>query len=221
MVGAPGGLQKEEAAAGGPLMNSLVNDREGIHRTEWSSIGARYSRGRHALKQAALFSFLLCVTPLRAVAQTPDADDRELAEPPRDEQSEDADADSRQDRRPGGGSLLLPAWISFGVGVGGLTAGIFLAQRSSSLRTEAEGWVNACGLSCSREDIEGQRAQELFDKAGTAQTFSTIGFVVGGAGVVVATTFLLLDASKGAAVARSRGVRPWLGFGSVGLTGAF
>jgi hypothetical protein len=122
------------------------------------------------------------------------------------------------------GSGLSPlVWVGFGVGaagmvVGGITGAMSLSE-SSSLEDECG------GTSCPPD------RQDDIDSALTVSHVSTIGFAVGGAGIVVGVVGLLISGSgDDRAAGKHRGshrrrigveLEPMLGVGSAGLRGRF
>jgi hypothetical protein len=103
------------------------------------------------------------------------------------------------------------AYVSFGVGAVGLSVGSIFGLLALSSKSKLD---DACSTpkSCPRS------AQQDIDALKRNGTVSTLGFLVGaigvGAGVVLLTT-------GSPAEARERGVSPWIGLGSAGLTGRF
>src|SRR5205814_86585 len=73
--------------------------------------------------------------------------------------------------------------------------------------------------------------QDTIDAAGTLGTVSTVGFVVGGAGIGTGIVLLLLEERAGSGNSRSdavvrrvpakRSVSPWVGARGAGLSGTF
>ena len=108
-------------------------------------------------------------------------------------------------------SRVLP-FVAFGVGAVGIgvgtVAGLIVGARSSDLSSNC------------RRDGSCPRSQEsTLSSAETMATVSTVGFIVGAAGVA-AGVILLLTGSSGNASAQ-RTVRPLLGAGFAGLDGTF
>lgn len=124
-----------------------------------------------------------------------------------------------------GGSLRLPAYISFGVGAVGLGAGVLFTLQSASKRSDANDKFEACasrgiGGECRQDDPLSSEVADLDDQAGSAQTLAIVGYAVGGLGIAAGVTLLLLDDSSGDSAAHPK-VRPFIGYRSLGVTGTF
>jgi hypothetical protein len=109
----------------------------------------------------------------------------------------------------------LPAFIAFGVGGAGIivgsVAGIMALGTKSTLDNAC---VNKTCPATSRSDI---------DALSTRATVSTVGFVVGAAGVAVGAVLFATARGGETRTAASHRVRvqPWLGAGSAGVGGTF
>jgi hypothetical protein len=113
----------------------------------------------------------------------------------------------------GTSGMRIAAYAALGVGVIGVGAGTFFALQSSSKRKDADALCEGgCPVS-KRDEIQG-----LYDDAGSAQTLSMVGFIVGGVGLAGGVTLLLIDPGS---EREASGVRPWLGLGSAGVSGRF
>lgn len=104
------------------------------------------------------------------------------------------------------------AYVGFGVAgagllVGGVT-GVMTLGKAARVRDECPG--GACTTEEGRADLRDGR---------TLGTVSTISFAVAGVGAVVGTLSLVLRADE--RPAKVVELRPWVGLGSVGLSGAF
>ncbi len=105
-------------------------------------------------------------------------------------------------------------WISIGVGVVGLGVGTYMGLKARSTRSELD---DRCGgNACSEAD------RELYDDGKQQADISTVGFIVGGAGIGLGTV-LLLTAGSGSddAKAERAGVQPVIGPGQLGVRGRF
>jgi hypothetical protein len=108
-----------------------------------------------------------------------------------------------------------------GVGVVGLGAGTFFGLQSMSKRSEAD---DLCPNPSSCDVRQQDKVNGLDDDARSAQTLATIGFIAGGVGVAAGVTLFVLSGKKQEQAATStqkRELRPWLGPGSVGVSGTF
>lgn len=130
--------------------------------------------------------------------------------PPTDTPSEDADW-----MRPA-------AYVGLGVGVVGLAAGTHFGLRSMSKHSEADDAMKACGARCPEGSAEARNINSLDDSARSAQTWSIVGFIVGGVGVASGVTLYVLSGQSESS-GRASGIRctPWIGMGSAGVSGSF
>ena len=113
-------------------------------------------------------------------------------------------------RRAGPNKLV---WAAFGVGVVGLAVGAvgggIVASKTSSLD---EGCVDKACPASRQGDI---------DAASTWATVSTVGFVIGGAGIATGVVLLLLGRNAGPARGTRSAVTPTIGATGLGLDGRF
>jgi hypothetical protein len=66
------------------------------------------------------------------------------------------------------------------------------------------------------------RDREQFGKDGdSAKTLSMVGFIAGGVGLAAGATLFILSGKKTETPAAQASVKPWIGLGSMGLTGSF
>jgi hypothetical protein len=118
------------------------------------------------------------------------------------------------DARGSQGSALRPIGIvaisigGAGLLLGGVTGGLAIATHGN-LASECPG--GGCASSSGQADLSKYR---------TMGTLSTIGFVVGGAGIVSGVAFLLATPA-GPKPTATASVRPVIGLGSIGVAGAF
>ncbi len=126
--------------------------------------------------------------------------------------------DASNDSESGNG-LRTASYVAFGVGVVGLAAGTVFGLQAKSKYSDGNALCNnqdPCQLSAS----DAQRREQLGKDGDSAKTISIIGFVAGGVGVAAGTTFLILSRKKESGPARAE-VNPWIGLGSLGLSGRF
>jgi hypothetical protein len=122
----------------------------------------------------------------------------------------------------GGGTngLRIGSYVALGVGVVGLGLGTIFLLKAGSKKKEAD---DLCpGGACP----ESQRAtiNDLDDQSKSARTVGTIGMVLGVVGIGAGVTLFILSNKKSdstTASAATPRVQPWIGVGSVGLTGSF
>jgi hypothetical protein len=117
----------------------------------------------------------------------------------------------------GSNGMRIGAYAALGVGVVGLAAGTFFALRSSSKRDEAEELCTLPGGGCPAE--KQSQINSLDDDADSAATMATVSFIVGGVGIAGGITLLIL--SSGDSSTSKRGIQPWVGLGSAGVSGRF
>ena len=123
----------------------------------------------------------------------------------------------------GADGLRIGSYVALGVGVVGLGAGTVFGLQSMSKRSDADEAAEACGTPCLKSNPKASEVDSLDDDARKAQTISTVGFIVGGAGIAAGVTMFMLSGSgeqQAAAPPRST-VRPWVGLGSLGVSGTF
>lgn len=140
-------------------------------------------------------------------AESPPPAQPEPARPP------PAPADVPPARREGS---MLPSLVAFGVGAAGLgvgtVTGILSLSNVSNLRGRCPG--NRCAPA----------QQSEIDSTKTLGVVSTVGFVVGGAGVAAGAVLLLLRPAPkevGTAASRAPVVAPWIGACAAGVEGTF
>lgn len=124
----------------------------------------------------------------------------------------------------GNKGMRIGSYAAFGVGGVGLVLGTIFLLKSRSNRSDADALVNECGPRCLKSDPRATQAQDLYDSAGSAQTMSAIGFVIGGVGVAGGVTLFLLSNHKGSSeekVGVTTTVQPIVGLGFVGARGSF
>ncbi len=114
----------------------------------------------------------------------------------------------------GPGAMRIGAYVGLGVGVVGLAAGTIFALQSSSKRSEADDLCGASGCPKSKQD----EVNALDSDADSAATLATVGFIVGGVGVATGVTLFILSSGE---KRDSAAIRPWVGWGSAGVSGHF
>lgn len=110
----------------------------------------------------------------------------------------------------------IPAIVSFGVGAAGLGVGAAFGVMAINQADEVKAQCvnNVCPPS----------SQGTLDSSKTNGTISTVGFIVGGAGVATGIVLLLIAPSKKKKSEEPKDaltVRPWIGLGSAGVSGRF
>jgi hypothetical protein len=120
--------------------------------------------------------------------------------------------------------LRIASYAAIGVGVVGIGAGTLFGIQSKNKSDEAD---NLCGgdrSSChlTEGSADANQVVTLNDDAGSAHTFSVVGFVVGGVGLAAGVTMFIL--SSGGSKSESKttaSVTPWVGYRSLGVSGRF
>lgn len=112
------------------------------------------------------------------------------------------------------GAMRIGAYVGLGVGVAGLAAGTIFALQSSGKRSDADDLCGANGCPKSKQD----EVNALDSDADSAATLATVGFIVGGVGVATGVTLFILSSGE---KKDSAAIRPWVGWGSAGVSGHF
>jgi hypothetical protein len=119
---------------------------------------------------------------------------------------------------PGTPTSRIVAYSALGVGAAGLITGAVFGGLAIAKKSELDdsGDCRAVGgaIHC---DPERTDDVESFHRWADA---ATIGFIVGGVGVVTGGAILLLSPPR-TPVREQAGVRPWVGFGTAGVRGSF
>jgi hypothetical protein len=139
------------------------------------------------------------------------------------------------DRGAGGNSAMrIGSYVGFGVGAVGIALGTVFVMKSSSKRKAADdatsdlekvgstigGRCSVAGGTCRGDIPQAQKVGELDDQARSAKTVGIVGYVVGGLGVATGVTLFVLSRST-KEDAKAAFVAPYVGFGAVGMRGAF
>jgi hypothetical protein len=123
----------------------------------------------------------------------------------------------------GADGLRLGSYIGFGVGAVGLALGTVFVLKSASKRKDADSAAAqfvSCDASGCVATVEGAKKVDALDsEARSAKTIGIVGYVVGGLGVATGVTLFVLSNKKDES--KSAFVAPYLGFGAVGVRGAF
>ena len=123
-----------------------------------------------------------------------------------------------------GNGMRIGSYVGFGVGAVGIALGTVFVLKSSSNRKDADkaaAALNAqCGNICDADSPEAKNVSSLDDKARSAKTLGIVGYVVGGLGVATGVTLFVLSNNQ-AEPGKSAFVAPYVGFGALGLRGAF
>ena len=124
----------------------------------------------------------------------------------------------------GGGSngMRIGSYVGFGVGAVGVVLGTVFVLKSSSKRKEADTAakdVECTTNGCLATAEVAQKVNDLDDQARSAKTLGIVGYVVGGLGVATGVTLFILSNKK--EDPKAAFVAPYVGFGAVGVRGAF
>jgi hypothetical protein len=111
-------------------------------------------------------------------------------------------------------------YVAFGVGAAGLVVGTITGLMSIS---KTGGLKDQCPANqCPGATYDSQSFQDDKSSAQTTGTISTIGFIVGGAGVAVGVVSLFLGGKASASTGKlTPTITPWVSAGSAGLRGNF
>ena len=123
--------------------------------------------------------------------------------------------------------MRIGSYVGFGVGAVGLALGTVFVLQSSGKRKDADAAAKdledtGCSIdggTCDASSPEAKKVTELDDQASSAKTLGIVGFVVGGVGVAAGVTLFILSNKK--QESQSAYVAPYVGFGAVGVRGAF
>jgi uncharacterized membrane protein YdfJ with MMPL/SSD domain len=119
--------------------------------------------------------------------------------------------------------MRIGSYVGFGVGAVGIALGTVFVLKSSSKRKEAdtaaEQFVTCDTTGCVATAEGAKKVNALDDDARSAKTLGIVGYVVGGLGVATGVTLFILSNRK--EESRSGFVAPYVGFGAVGVRGAF
>lgn len=115
--------------------------------------------------------------------------------------------------------LRTASYAALGVGVLGLGFGTFLGLKAKS---EYDKGNELCpSFPCQLTSQQNSARETYGDKGDSAKTLSLVGFIVGGAGLATGATLFLLSSKKTEPRASQASVQPWVGVGSMGLSGNF
>ncbi|HET9955678.1 MAG TPA: PEGA domain-containing protein [Polyangiaceae bacterium] len=119
-----------------------------------------------------------------------------------------------------GQALKIGGYVGLGVGVVGLGLGTVFLLNSRSKRADADSAFAQCNQTgdCRENDTAAQRTADLDDQARSAQTISTVGFVVGALGIAAGTTMLVLGNQR---TQSGLLVQPYVALGRAGVSGSF
>jgi len=116
-----------------------------------------------------------------------------------------------------GNGLRTGSYIAFGVGAVGLAVGTVFALSAKSKYGDANDLckTDPCNLTQAQADHRTQLGKD----GDSAKTLSLVGFIAGGVGVAAGTTLFILSNKKTESAQAE--VHPWIGLGSLGLSGKF
>jgi len=201
-VTAPAGTKPnvtiDEEAISGALIGADIPTDPGLHKVTASAVGFLPFSKDVTLKEGESNGITLVLV----------ADPKYKPEPPADTNARAPATAQPPEAKP---SRVLP-FVAFGIGAVGIgvgtVAGLVVGGKSSDLSSNCRG-----DGSCPRSQ------ESTLSSAETMAAVSTVGFIVGAAGVA-AGVILLLTGPSGKASAQ-RTVRPLLGAGFAGLDGTF
>jgi hypothetical protein len=129
--------------------------------------------------------------------------------------------------------MRIGSYVGFGVGAVGIALGTVFVMKSSSKRKAANeatsdlekvgsttgGVCSVAGGTCRGDILPAQKVDDLDDQARSAKTLGIVGYVVGGLGIATGVTLFVLSNKK--EDSKAAFVAPYVGFGAVGMRGAF
>jgi hypothetical protein len=120
--------------------------------------------------------------------------------------------------------LTIGGIAAVSVGAVGLGIGTVFGLNGMSYRSDIDAICGSSGSDCPNVDQDDyetkQKVRDLEEDATSADTVAAIGFVTGGIFVAGGVTMLFLGAIQEPSTARAH-VTPYVGLGSVGVTGTF
>jgi len=123
----------------------------------------------------------------------------------------------------GANGMRIGSYVGFGVGAVGVVLGTVFVLKSSSKRKDADSaakeFVKCDTTGCVATAEGAKKVHELDDQARSAKTLGIVGYVVGGLGVATGVTLFILSNKK--EDSKAAFVAPYVGFGAVGVRGAF
>ena len=123
--------------------------------------------------------------------------------------------------KPAAGSngMRTASYVALGVGVVGVGLGTVFGLSAKSNYDKGNELCPAFPCTLNEQQA---RDRETFGKDGdSAKTLSMVGFIAGGVGLAAGATLFILSNKKTETPAAQARVTPWIGLGSVGLTGSF
>jgi hypothetical protein len=118
-----------------------------------------------------------------------------------------------------GNGMRTASYVALGVGVVGVGVGTVFALSAKSKYEKGNDLCPAFPCSLTQQEA---RDREQFGKDGdSAKTLSMVGFIAGGVGLAAGATLFILSGKRAEAPAAQTSVQPWVGLGSMGITGSF
>jgi hypothetical protein len=119
--------------------------------------------------------------------------------------------------------MRIGSYVGFGVGAVGIALGTVFVLKSASKRKDADSaekeFVDCGATGCVATAEGAKKVNDLDDQARSAKTLGIVGYVVGGLGVATGVTLFILSNKK--EDSKAAFVAPYVGFGAVGVRGAF
>jgi tetratricopeptide (TPR) repeat protein len=123
------------------------------------------------------------------------------------------------ERGGSGNGLRVASYAALGVGVVGLGVGTVFGLKAKS---EYDQGNDLCpSFPCQLTSQQASAREAHGEDGNSAKALSLVGFIVGGAGLATGATLFLLSGKKAEPSASQASVRPWVGVGSMGLSGSF
>jgi hypothetical protein len=115
-----------------------------------------------------------------------------------------------------GSGLRVASYVAFGVAAAGLAVGTVFGLSAKGKYDDGNALCKTDP--CNLTPDQASRRTQLGKDGDSAKTLSLVGFIAGGAGVAVGTTLFVLSTKSESTQA---GVHPFVGLGSLGLSGKF
>ncbi len=122
--------------------------------------------------------------------------------------------------KPAAGSGMRTAsYVALGVGVVGVGLGTVFGLSAKSKYDKGNEFCPA--FPCSLSGQQARSREQLGKDGDSAKTLSMVGFIAGGVGLAAGATLFILSGKKTEEPAAQASITPWVGLGSLGLTGSF
>jgi hypothetical protein len=118
-----------------------------------------------------------------------------------------------------GNGLRTASYVALGVGVVGVGVGTVFGLKAKSKYDEGNELCPA--FPCALTERQASARKQLGEDGDAAKTWSMVGFIAGGVGLAAGATLFVLGGKNAETSTQQATVAPWVGLGSMGLTGSF